>query len=293
MPGVLSRWLIRSRSPVSNGAVAERLQAWNGAENAEKYADFCRRFPLYRQTSEDLCDAAGLDQARVVVDLACGTGETARVLLSRLGQDARVVAVDASEAMVSVGRREVADGRVTWMSGPAERIDDLVDAPVDAVVCNSAIWQMDMPRVFGGVRRILRPEGRFAFNVGWQFIKLPLPPKTGTGERRPSLGELLHAEAVLHHGFAPRVPRREPLTVDGVLRMLEDAGLSASPPHVVDHEMTPEATRAWLSIPIFTWQYEPVLSYEQRMAALGRAWERVDRTQTAPSRSAVFVAAPH
>ena len=38
-------------------------------------------------------------------------------------------------------------------------------AGVDAVVCNSAIWQTDVQASAAAVRRVLRPGGRFVFNL--------------------------------------------------------------------------------------------------------------------------------
>jgi hypothetical protein len=36
---------------------------------------------------------------------------------------------------------------------------------VDAVVCNSAIWQTDVQATSAAVRRVLRPGGQFVFNL--------------------------------------------------------------------------------------------------------------------------------
>ena len=53
---------------------------WDIAENAASYADFCRRFPKYEETSKDLAELLPVASAGLVVDLACGTGTTTGVI---------------------------------------------------------------------------------------------------------------------------------------------------------------------------------------------------------------------
>jgi SAM-dependent methyltransferase len=257
------------------------------------YAAFCRRCPMYRDTSEDLARVAGIEGAGLVIDLACGTGASTAAILARLPQDGRVVAVDGSEAMLAVARASIGDPRVRWIQAPAEELASHVGQIADVVVCNSALWQMDMPRVLESISRTLRPDGRLAFNIGRAFIALPLTPE----ERErpvPNLPELMQAAAVLHHGFVPPHPmpgrRREPLTVESVSAMLCAAGFAVEPATVVEHEDTPECQRAWLSVPIFTERQFGGLSYERRMEALATAYERLDSGAPRRSRWAVFLA---
>ena len=79
--------------------------SWDSAENAASYAEFCRRFPKYEETSNDLAQLLPIATSRVVVDLACGTGTTTEVILRDLPADGQVVAVDASKAMLEVASR--------------------------------------------------------------------------------------------------------------------------------------------------------------------------------------------
>lgn len=137
--------------------------SWSSGENARRYADFARTHPTYRDTSRDLVDLARPAADATVVDLACGTGATTEAVLSVLDERGRVIAVDASPAMLAMARSSVRDDRVRWLHSPAER---LAVGPVDVVVCNSAIWQTDIRLTVAAVRRALRPGGRLATTAG-------------------------------------------------------------------------------------------------------------------------------
>lgn len=93
-----------------------------------------------------------------ILDLGCGDG----VLTERLaGLGCEVVGVDASEAQVGAALARGLDARV--MSG--ERLS--FDGEFDAVFSNAAMhWMRDAGAVIDGVRRALRPGGRFVAELG-------------------------------------------------------------------------------------------------------------------------------
>ena len=195
--------------------------------------------------------------------------------------------------MLDEASRIVSDPRVTWAQARAEQLPDVLDQPADLVLCNSAFWQMDMPAVLGAVRQALRPGGSFAFNIGREFIFLPL-----TDDERnpaaPNLSQLMQAAAVLYHGFVPPMLRPrggpEPLTLESVQSMLEGAGFDVQHTKVVDHVESRESQRAWLSIPIFTERQFGTLRYGERMEALATAYEQLGNRAPSKTRWAVFVA---
>ena len=265
--------------------------AWDSAPNARRYAEFCRSFPLYREASDELAQLAGLERSRVVVDLACGTGASTSAILSRVPVNARVIAVDASPAMLAEARRQITDARVQWVHATADRLVGPVKVPVDAVICNAAIWQMELEAAFEAVRAVMRTGGSFVFDIGAQFVRLPNP-----SEDQPARESLFHLLPVaireLYHVEPP--PRRcPPLEPDQVEDLLRRTHFEVEPIRTVENELSVEAARAWLSIPIFTEHFGGGLTYEQRMAALDVAWNRLDRRQ-APAeriRSVIFAAA--
>jgi trans-aconitate methyltransferase len=93
-----------------------------------------------------------------ILDLGCGDG----ALTERIQQaGARVVGVDSSPAMVEAARRRGVDAQVA-------RGEDLpFRGEFDAVFSNAALhWIADQDAVLAGVRRALRPGGRFVAEMG-------------------------------------------------------------------------------------------------------------------------------
>jgi ubiquinone/menaquinone biosynthesis C-methylase UbiE len=266
-----------------------KASRWNERENAEAYAAFTRRFPMYADTSRDVVERAEVSAATGVLDLCCGTGATTRTLLPRLPETARVWSVDGAQAMLDVARAETADPRVTWIRSAAEEVDRCRAAtapPVDAVVCNSAIWQTELPVTFAAVRRVLRPGGRFVFNFGSQFLRVPgeqpreLPPETA------NVFALMRQAAIEEFGYQPQplLRRRQPQTPDGVRTELERAGFRQLAAEDVEYDDPPDLIQAWLEVPIFADNVCPGLPYEQQLRALELAERRVEPAPRRPAR---------
>ena len=98
-------------------------------------------------------------------------GTTTGEVLAALGPEGRVIGVDKSAAMLAMAAGCIADPRVTWIHAQAENLDQHVAELVDAVVCNSAIWQTDLASTAAAVRKVIAIGGRFVFNVGASFLE--------------------------------------------------------------------------------------------------------------------------
>ncbi len=99
-----------------------------------------------------------------VLDLGCGTGHGAATLAARWPR-ARVIALDASPAMLEEAARREGAGRIERLLADAESIP-LPDASVDLVFSNLMLpWCEDIDAVFAEVARILKPRGLFTFTT--------------------------------------------------------------------------------------------------------------------------------
>jgi SAM-dependent methyltransferase len=119
------------------------------------YAEW-RRALLEAATSRGL-------RIRVLVDLACGTGNTA-VPWTRRGWT--VIGVDQSAAMLREARRK--SRRVRWIRQDLRALSLPVTA--DAVTChfdalNHLLDARDLQKVFDRTARILRADGLFVFDL--------------------------------------------------------------------------------------------------------------------------------
>lgn len=259
-------------------APQDAVDGWNEHYNAEAYARFTQQYPMYSATSRDLVHRAGLGDARLVVDLCGGTGSTTEAILTAAPR-ARVISLDAAAAMQAVGRRVLTDARVIWITAAAEDIARHLDEPADAVVCNSAIWKTDTVATFTAVRTILRPGGRFAFNVGGGFADVTHPDEQAA-RTGPTLNQLINDIAARDHGHTPTAGStgRAALTPGLVREQLHAAGFTAVDTAVTAHRGTMAEKHAWLSIPLFA--RPEGLTHAQRMDVLAKAYRQVDPAQT-------------
>ena len=113
--------------------------------------------------------AAGLSQGDTMagfhtLDLACGTGEISRVLLS-LG--AEVIGVDFSEAMLAKSSAKLA--KLNWKPRlcDAEVLSGISTESVDFIVTRHLVWTLTDPaNAFLAWYRALKPGGRLLINDG-------------------------------------------------------------------------------------------------------------------------------
>jgi SAM-dependent methyltransferase len=239
---------------------------------AEAYAAFTRDFPMYGATSRDLSHRAGLAGSRLVVDLCGGAGATAEAILDLAPSQALVISLDNAAAMQRVSRRTLTDPRLTWVTAPAEDLADHVPGPADAVVCNSAIWKTNVRAVFAAVHQVLRPGGRFVFNIGGGFAGVRHRDET-SARTGPSLNSLIHQVAARDYGYAPSPAAEGPpkLPLEAVTEYLSAAGMSVLDTEVIAQHSTMAEKKAWLSIPVFA-RPDGEFTHVQRMDILDRAY---------------------
>jgi SAM-dependent methyltransferase len=264
-------------------APQDAIVGWDEDTNAEAYEAFTRAHPMYDATSRDLARRAHLADTRLVIDLCGGVGATARAILDVIPARARVVSLDNAAAMQRVGRRTLTDHRLSWITAPAEQLADHVPAGnAHAVVCNSAIWKTDTAAVFAAVAHILRPGGRFVFNIGGGFagVRHPDEQSVRTG---PSLNALIRQIAVRNYGYTPPLTASDAppkLPLETVTEQLGKAGLAVVDTEVTAQHSTMAEKKAWLSIPVFA-RPEGDFTHAQRMRILDAAYALT--TPNAPS----------
>ncbi|MBP7466462.1 MAG: methyltransferase domain-containing protein [Pseudoxanthomonas sp.] len=95
----------------------------------------------------------------VVLDLGSGTGHAAAAMKKRWPKS-QVLALDLSLSMLRQSRRQAGWWRPFTRLCADARALPLADGSVDLVFANlSLAWMEDLPAVFAGLRRVLRPGG--------------------------------------------------------------------------------------------------------------------------------------
>jgi tRNA (cmo5U34)-methyltransferase len=125
----------------------------------DRYGEVRDEIPGYGELQEQAAGAtAGVD-ARAILELGIGTGETTRRVLAYHSQ-ARLTAIDSSPSMLQRARETYpgADIRLSKLEDP------LPEGPFDLVFSALAVHHLDgagKRDLFGRVHTALRPGGRF------------------------------------------------------------------------------------------------------------------------------------
>lgn len=106
-----------------------------------------------------------------LLETAAGSGVVARAVAPVLGPEARYVVTDLNQPMLDrAARMQGADERITWIQADAQALP-FADCSFDAVLCQfGAMFFPDRVEGYREARRVLRPGGRFLFNM-WDRIE--------------------------------------------------------------------------------------------------------------------------
>jgi trans-aconitate 2-methyltransferase len=174
----------------------------------------------------------------LVLDAGCGSGRITEALVKRLPRG-RVIAVDESPSMANAARRRLgvdADVRVI------DLLELELEAPVDAILSTATFhWISDHERLFGRLRRAMRPGGRLAAQCGGEG---------NIDALRASGRAVLEGEPYAEH----LVGWRPPWNYAGAERTRErllDAGFATADCWLAPAPQVPEHPREFLSTIIF------------------------------------------
>ncbi len=147
---------------------SNETHSWPDALSAAWERHRTRLFETERHVSDWLVDRVDPRPGQTILELACGPGETGFLAAARVGPTGHVIATDLQPGMIDAARRGAADrglANVECRVMDAQQID-LPDACVDGVLCRFGLMLMPEPaRALAGVRRVLRPGGRFAYSA--------------------------------------------------------------------------------------------------------------------------------
>ncbi|RVD71956.1 MAG: class I SAM-dependent methyltransferase [Mesorhizobium sp.] len=145
----------------------DKVFAGSVPENYDRYM-----VPLiFEPYAADLAQRAASLSPGAVLETAAGTGVVTRALAPKLSPAARYVVTDLNLPMLDhAASRQGADSRIQWRQADALALP-FEDAAFDLVCCQfGAMFFPDRPAGYREARRVLKPGGRFLFNV-WDRIE--------------------------------------------------------------------------------------------------------------------------
>ncbi len=128
-------------------------------------------FGIHRLWKRGMAKAARLLAGQVIVDLAGGTGDVARLMT---GEGRRVVVCDPSKEMMAVGQTRSQGTGIEFVEGKAEAMP-FADNSVDTLTIAFGLRNATNPEAgLAEIFRVLKPGGRFLcleFSRPWALIR--------------------------------------------------------------------------------------------------------------------------
>ncbi len=154
---------------------------------------------IFAVYADDLAELVAASSPGAVLETAAGSGAVTRALAPKLGAHARYVVTDLNQPMLDyAAARQGPDRRIEWQQADALDLP-FADALFDVVCCQfGAMFFPDRVAGYAQARRVLRPGGRFVFNV-WDRI-----------EENAFADEVTQAVAALFSQDPPRFLARTP-----------------------------------------------------------------------------------
>jgi tRNA (cmo5U34)-methyltransferase len=131
--------------------------------DADTYLSLMRReLPVYEEIQQAVARAAAAGDARRILDLGAGTGETSRAVLQH-HPTAMLVLLDENPGMLAAAIKALGDERIE-ATVVGDLLGPLPNGPFDLIVSALAIHHLEgvaKRELFFRIRALLRADGRF------------------------------------------------------------------------------------------------------------------------------------
>jgi SAM-dependent methyltransferase len=125
---------------------------------------------IFEPYADDLATRLSDLSAGRILETAAGSGIVTRALIRSLPASVGIVATDLNQPMLDRAAAQTSASHVTWQKVDAQALP-FPNATFDVVVCQFGVMFFpDKQKAYGEARRVLKPGGRFIFNV-WDRIE--------------------------------------------------------------------------------------------------------------------------
>src|SRR2546427_4467611 len=215
-------------------------------DEAERFSfEAFTRHPFFTDVNRWIVERVICPGRRKIVDLGCGPGAVTKLIVERLGRDAKnaeVIGIDPSPSALAKARTAIQAKWVEFKEGSAEWVSRLVSS-ADAVVFLNAIHLVpDKAQVIAEIRKTLKTDGVFAFNT--TFFNGAYVDGTGAFWRRWVVRAVqVLRERGIEVKHSDRAVARQFLTPEEYSDLCVQAGVARPSVDLVRIEMPPESMR--------------------------------------------------
>jgi ubiquinone/menaquinone biosynthesis C-methylase UbiE len=148
---------------VASQQSATHLTAWLSEFEEKIAAEFRQRTKLdYKETIQQIIDAAEPKPGMHVLDAATGSGVMARQFVGRVGDQGRIIGIDTAERLEQARLAALSakvSRRLEWREAQADKLP-FDNASFDLVTCAMAFHRLPAEAFLASAYRVLKPGGR-------------------------------------------------------------------------------------------------------------------------------------
>ena len=172
---------------------------------------------VHRIWKRDLMSCMNPSNGKILIDVACGTGDLGKLFLDLTNKDEKIFCVDPNKGMVSKGKTKLTFYKnINWVIAPAEKLP-IKDNSCDYYTISFGLRNTkDLNKAIAEAYRVLKPGGRYLClefskiqNSNLNFIYknysklIPLIGKVIAGKKEPyeylvkSIEEFINQEELI------------------------------------------------------------------------------------------------
>ena len=117
---------------------------------------------VHRIWKKDLMNWMNPSKDKVLIDVACGTGDLAKLFLDLTNKDGNVFCVDPNKGMIGKGKEKLQNYKnINWLIAPAEKLP-IKDNSCDYYTISFGLRNTkNLDKTLSEAYRVLKPGGRF------------------------------------------------------------------------------------------------------------------------------------
>ena len=173
---------------------------------------------IHRTWKKNLMRWMNPSKNKILIDVACGTGDLGKLFLDSTNKDNKIFCVDPNKGMIGKGKVKLNNYRnINWVIAPAEKLPIKDNSCDDYTISFGLRNTKNLNKAISEAYRVLRPGGRFLClefskiqNSNLDFIYknysklIPLIGKAVVGQKKPydylikSIDEFINQEDLIY-----------------------------------------------------------------------------------------------